>query len=363
MEYQLKKMAMKRFLIVLFSSICVGVSTISYAQDIHFSQFTEISTLRNPALTGIFSGDYKFGLDYRTQWAAVATPYTTTALSGETRILVDRNTGDYLSFGLDITYDNSGSISFVTGEIYPAICFNKCMEDERNTYISLGLTGGYFFRSVDMGKIKTSSQYVNLNYDPTNPSYENTSASSLSNYDVGAGVSVNSTLDYEGKTSYYIGGAVYHLNHPTEIFSGSQNLVKLPLKMEGNAGIHFNISDQVGLSLHANYSYQNPYSESVFGGYLTWRNNPVAWPSTFAMSLGFYVRPNDAIIPMVKFDIHSTSIGLSFDVTNSYLGTAVAGTGATELTVFVKGKYNHVLNARDNVRCPNFDDKTFNHFR
>ena len=354
---------MRRCLAGVFTGLVLVLGSNVIAQDIHFSQFPDMSTLRNPALTGIFSGEYKYGVDYRTQWSSVGTPYNTVAICGETRILVDRNVGDYLSFGLDMTYDKSGSIDFVSTEIYPAIAFNKAMEDDHNTYLSVGMTGGYFARSVDMSKMTFTSQYVNRAFDPNNPSFENTPFNSLHNYDMGTGVSLNSSFDMEGISNYYIGAALYHLNHPTEIFYGPQVLVKLPLKWEFNTGFHVNMGSQFGITIHANYSLMDPYTEFIFGGLLSWHNSPIAAPSNFTFSLGGFVRLNDAFIPMVKLDFQNVSVGVSYDVTNSQLATAVPGAGATEITLFVKGKYNHKKDARDGVMCPKFDEQVYNSFR
>jgi hypothetical protein len=38
------------------------------AQDLHFSQFFETPLLCNPALAGIFTGDYRIQGVYRDQW-------------------------------------------------------------------------------------------------------------------------------------------------------------------------------------------------------------------------------------------------------------------------------------------------------
>ena len=85
---------MKRIITILSASVLLGVSVNSQAQDIHFSQFYENEIFHNPGLTGVFSGEYKYGVDYRSQWGSVATPFNTTMVSGETRVLVNREAGD-----------------------------------------------------------------------------------------------------------------------------------------------------------------------------------------------------------------------------------------------------------------------------
>ena len=347
---------MKRYLAIFTVSVLLGISLDSSAQDIHFSQFYENAILRNPALTGIFSGDYKVGLDYRSQWGSVAVPYSTTMISGETRILVNREVGDYLSIGLVGTYDKAGTISFTSEQIYPSIAYNKALEDQHHTYLSVGLTGGLINRSVDQSKMTFSSQYLDGNYNPSNPSFESSSFRSLNNYDVGAGVSLNSSLDLNSRLNYYLGASVYHINRPTEIFTGADVLVKLPMKFQFNAGFHIPISEQFSFTVNGNYSLQQPYHELIFGGLFTWRAVPVGLPSIFAFSFGAYYRLQDAIIPMLKIDYKNVSIGYSYDVNNSSLAVGASGAGATEITLYIRGTYNHKKDPRDPMMCPRFED-------
>jgi len=352
---------MKKYLLVLFSGLMFTGSRLAVAQDIHFSQFPEITTLRNPGLTGLFSGDFKVGIDYRSQWAQwTDNPYTTAAISGETRVLVNREQGDYLSFGLDVSYDKAGATNFTTTEIYPALCYNKSMMDEHNTYLSVGMTGGFFSRSVNMSQMTFTNQYINLNFDKANPTGENFAYNSTGNYDLGAGVSINSSFDEEGRTNYYLGAGLFHINHPTEIFAGADNLTKLPMRWDFNGGFHVSIARNWGLTLHGDYSLQDPYSE--FGGLISWHNTPIYFPSNFTFSFGAYVRNGDAIIPTVKLDVGNVAVGVSMDISTSNMATLVPGTGATELTLFIKGKYLHAKNPLDNVNCPKFDQNNVNQY-
>ena len=356
---------MKRFLTSLSVGAMLGLCVNSNAQDIHFSQFYENSILRNPALTGIFSGDYKFGIDYRSQWSSVSTPYSTVMMSGETKILVNREIGDYISFGLAATYDKAGTISFTSTQLYPAISYNKALEDRHNSYLSVGFTGGYISRSVDQSKMTFSSQYINGNYDPGNPTGEIAPFKSLHNYDIGAGVSLNSSVDQSGIFNYYLGAGAFHINAPTETFNGSDVLVKLPIKWDFNAGFHTSFSPQFGFTGHFDYSLMQPYQEMVFGGMFTYRAVPIGLPSIFAFSFGAMYRYQDAIIPVVKIDYKDISFGFSYDVTGSSLvnGTTVSTAGATEISLYVRGEYLHRKNPRDPVMCPRFEDLNNYRFR
>src|SRR3569832_1694038 len=102
------------------------------AQDIHFSQFYESAILRNPALTGIFTGEYKVTAIYRSQWSSVSKPFQTALISGETRIPVSEDIHDFVSIGLVAYYDKAGSIDLKTMAVYPAVNYNKSLEDDHN---------------------------------------------------------------------------------------------------------------------------------------------------------------------------------------------------------------------------------------
>lgn len=347
---------MKRYLKIISAGLLLGMGTASKGQDLHFSQFYDNAVLRNPGLTGIFSGDFKFGLDYRTQWGSAFVPYNTTMVSGEMRLLVSREVGDYLSFGVLGTFDKAGTINFQSQQFYGSICYNKSLEDEHYSYLSVGLAGGYLHRSVDQTLMTFSSQYINSAFDPHNPSGETATFNHLSNYDVGAGVSLNSSIDFLGKFNYYLGASAYHLNSPTEIFSGGDVLVKLPIKWQFAAGLHFPFSDNFGFTVHGNYSLQQPYSELILGGLFSWRSIPVGMPSIFTFHFGAFVRAKDAIIPTVKIDYRKLSVGVSYDVTNSSLATSTSGTSATEFTLYIRSFYDHKKNPRDPIMCPRFED-------
>lgn len=350
---------MKNCFKIVAAGLMLGVGSSSWAQDIHFSQFYENSILRNPALTGIFSGDYKVGLDYRDQWGAVSVPYRTVSATAETRILANREVGDYVSLGLGAYYDKAGSIDFTSQEVYTSVAYNKALNDDHNSYLSVGFSGGYMARFVDMNKMTFSSQYVN-GYDPTNASGETAPFKSLHNFDLGAGISLNSSIDRDNRANYYLGASVYHINRPTQIFNGGYSTVKLPAKWQFSAGINLVFSEHFSLALHGNYTRQQPYNETIYGGLITYHGVTPGMPSIVAFSFGGFYRYQDAFIPTIRIDYANLSFGYSYDANNSTLSSGGSGgtmASANEITLYVRGKYNHKNNPRDGVMCPRFENE------
>lgn len=325
------------------------------AQDIHFSQFYENAILRNPALTGIFSGDYKAGVNYRNQWSTISVPFQTGLASVESRIGVSDETSDFLSFGATITYDHAGSINFNSLQIYPALNYNKSLEDDHNSYLSVGFTAGYVQRSVDPTRMRFASQYVNGGYSTSNPG-ENINNVNQSYLDLGAGISLNSSLGYENKVTYYLGAAGYHLNRPKAAFDPSQTFVRDEIKWNGNFGFNWNVNQTVGITFHSNYSRQGTYTEIIGGALLSWRKYDAMMNSIFVIYGGLFYRYDDAIIPTIKIDYKKYSFTVSYDVNNSSLHTASNNVSGFEFSLFTRGLLTKGLWAQDKTKCPRFEN-------
>lgn len=345
---------------ILLTVVVFCVALLSRAQDIHFSQFYENAILRNPGLTGIFSGDYKAGVNYRTQWSNISVPFTTAIASAETRISTNKEVGDYISFGVCATYDKAGSIDFTSMQVYPAINYNKSMEDIHNTYLSVGFTAGYIQRSVDMSKMTFSSQYAG-GFNPSNPSGENLTFKNVQNYDLGAGVSVNSSAGNNNQVNYYIGAAAYHVTQPNQTFKDQGQFIRLTTRWSGNLGVKYLIKDQYAVTFHFNYTKQSPYQEIIGGGLVSWKSIGQNVPN-FTLYAGAFFRVGDAIIPTIKMDYEAYSLTFSYDVNTSQLKPATNGYGGYEVSLYIRGEYKRAARATDATRCPGFEDlnKGFN---
>jgi type IX secretion system PorP/SprF family membrane protein len=348
----MKRSALKAILII---GLLVS-SEYANAQDIHFSQFYENAIFRNPALTGIFSGNYKGGVNYRTQWGALTNPFQTSLVSYESRVLVNSETNDYLSYGLCVSYDHAGSVDFNSLQVYPAINYNKSLEDRHHSYLSAGFTAGYVQRTADISKMTFDNQYQNGGYSPLNPTAENLSNMRVSHFDLGAGVSLNSSFGPNGEFTYYIGGGAYHVTQPKQGFDKSNVFTRLTTKFTGNLGVRYRITDEYAVIFHANYTNQKPYQEIIFGGLASWRplmlNGEYA-ANKFGFYAGAFYRVKDAIVPTIKIDYNTYSFTASYDVTTSSLRPAISAKGGWEFSIYVRGYAKKQTNS---MKCPQFED-------
>lgn len=339
-------------IITLSLSICAAVA--AGAQDIHFSQFYETSILRNPALMGSFRGDYKVAAVYRTQWSSISKPFTTGLVSGETRLPVKGESGDYFAIGLLGYYDKAGSIDMQTIGIYPAVSFNKYLGDGSRTFLSAGFTGGYIQRSFDPSKSTFNTQYVSgTGYSASNPSGESFQNPHISNWDLGAGIALTGRSDEEDKMTYYAAFSGYHFSRPKRSFTEGNDYIRLDMKWNVSAGLSYRMTDQYGVQLHGNYSRQGVYNEAILGGLLGWKRitNNAADPE-LSLYAGVFYRFKDAAIPTVKVDYKRISITTSYDFTTSKLRPANSGAGGFEISLMHSGLFNNAKYERARTLCP-----------
>ncbi len=344
---------------VLFFSSCALLCTSLYSvsvraqADIHFSQFYETSILRNPALTGVFADDYKFGAYVRNQWSSISNPYQTALVSAETRVAANHMNDDFFSFGLLGYADKAGSIDQKITAVYPAINYNKSLDPEHNTYLSVGLTGGYLQYSFDPSKATFNNQYQNGHFDPGNPSLENLPYAKMNLWDVGAGVNFNTSTGKENAVTYVIGVSGYHFTQPNFSYYKIPDMTQ-NIRWNGNIGMSFNMTDDIAFMMQGNYAQQGTYSEILIGGLLSWTAASEGADQIFILSGGAFYRYDDAIIPVVKVKYKNMALGMSYDVNVSSLKDASRMAGGYEVTLFITGKYADKSGLGKKTVCPRF---------
>ena len=336
---------------VLLAACFALLSWQGRGQDIHFSQFYETSILRNPSLVGIYTEDYKIVGQTRNQWTNVGRGFRTGQLSAEFRFPVGREKVDFISVGFLGYSDKAGAINFKTVGMYPSLNFSKSLEDDHNTYLSLGFTGGHVTRTIDVNRMTFDNQYQNGSFDPLNSSGESTLPDpKLTHWDIGTGISINSSpSDY---MSFYAGLGAYHFTKPKRSFYQQKEDVYLHTRWSVNGGVSFFLNDTYSVLVHGNYTRQGPAQEIVAGGVLRWSRTSYSNPRAFAISGGAYYRLNDAIVPIVKIDYKGQAFAFSYDINTSSLRELTKMQGGFEVSLFYAGFF--YSGPEDKRSCPRF---------
>ncbi len=306
--------------------------------DIHFSQFYETSILRNPALTGVFEADYKFGAYLRSQWRSISHPFVTGLVSGEYRTTVSQHSNDFISFGLLGYHDKAGSIDQKITGVYPAINYNKSINETHNTFLSVGLTGGYLQYSYEPSKATFDEQYLpGSGFNSTNPTGENLTNAKMNLWDVGAGINFNTSMGENSRSTFVMGVSGYHFMQPKFSYFNVPGLTQ-NIRWNANMAYSTAATEAIDVVVHANYAMQATYNELMLGGLVSWTERNVSVTPMFTVSAGIFYRYMDAFIPVIKVRYKNAALGFSYDVNVSTLTPASRMQGAYEITLFIVGK-------------------------
>jgi type IX secretion system PorP/SprF family membrane protein len=330
--------------IMMVLMLCAGTTG---AQDIHFSQFFEAPLLRNPSLAGIYTGDIRVQGVYRDQWSSVTNAYKTGSLNAEYKMPVGKS-DDFMSLGMQMLYDRAGTIGWVSTHVMPALNYHKSLSSEHNRYLSLGFMGGFVQRRFDRSKMTTNTQYDGGGDGET---LQNATYSYL---DGSVGMSYNSSLKDNPEDNFYLGVAYHHFNRPNNSFYRDP-AIELSPKWVFSGGIRFGVSEYAYMTLQADHSRQGDYSEIVAGGMYGLKLGSDPDKPDYTVHAGAFLRWNDALIPVLKFDYDPFSVAISYDVNISRLKQSSYGRGGIELSVsyigFLKRPDRSTLNS---TLCPRF---------
>lgn len=338
---RLRKFAGSLLLVCFFAG-----TQFCHAQDIHFSQFFEAPLLRNPSLAGIYSGDIRVQAVYRDQWNSVTTAYKTGSLNAEYKMPAGKG-DDFLTLGLQMLYDEAGTVAWKSTHILPAINFHKSLSTDRNRYLSLGFMGGAVQRWLDRSKITTNSTYDGLGDGET---FTKTSYTYL---DGAVGMSYNAQLNDNPDNNMFVGVAYHHFNKPKNSFYRDPSIEVDP-KWVVSGGMRFAVTPASYLTLQADYSTQAGFQETVAGALYALKLGPDTDKPLYTLHGGAFLRWNDAVIPVLKIDYTPFSVSLSYDVNISKLRTSTLGRGGFELGVSYIGFLDRDNSSVNAVRCPRF---------
>jgi len=295
----------------LLSALAILATQETGAQDIHFSQIFETPLLRNPSLTGIFTGDVRIQTVYRNQWNTVTVPYQTTSVSGEVKKHVG-NGDDFISYGGQLLYDKAGTVALTSTHILPAINYNKSMSAEKNLYLSLGFMGGLVQRSLDRSKMTTNNQFDGTLYNGNLSDGETLAANSYSYLDGSVGMSVNGQMGQEENNNFFVGLAYHHFNKSrNNSFFNSTKETVTP-KWVASGGLRFSMTTHSLFTLQTDYTSQGAYREIMGGALYSWKLDEND-PDKYILHAGAYMRWKDAVIPVAKLEFRPFAVAFSYD--------------------------------------------------
>lgn len=312
------------FLIVMFVVQLKATAQV----DPHFSQYYVYPSWLNPALTGVFDGDYRVSAIHRTQWGNITSPFSTTGLTVD--FVGDKN----LNFGGSILRQSAGDGGYNYTTAYFNIAYTGVRFGvEGNQRLVFAMQGGLIERKFNPTKMTWGDQWnPTSGFNPSNPTTEIIAKNNATAFDAGAGLFYYDAAPGK-KSNFFAGLSATHLTMPEDKFS-SNSADKLPIRYTFHTGIRLVINDHFSITPNALYLKQRTASETMIGAYAQMKA-PAA-NTDFLVGLNY--RINDAISPYAGFNYKNFTVGLSYDVNTSDLSKMQKGANSFELSLSYTGR-------------------------
>ncbi|MEW6772901.1 MAG: PorP/SprF family type IX secretion system membrane protein [Bacteroidota bacterium] len=321
--------------ILKLSWILIGISLNIYAQDIHFSQYTEAPLYLNPALATVSYDTRAIGY-YRSQWSSIGKSYLTYGVTLEQAINHLKLKANHFGIALNIFYDNAGN--GLIKNLMPYLGVNYVMKIATNSKLSVGLQAGTSVRTINSSNFTWDSQFDGFRYNPNLPG-ENTTLTGIARFDMGGGFNYHFAkseryISAEDGAKFDVGFAAYHLTTPKFSFfnTGDRLYMKYIGYFNGDFGIK---SAGIALVPSITYIKQGPSKEITTGFLVKYiiKDQSVYTGARKAMSLslGAYYRLKDAVIPTLLFQFDKWGLGIAYDINLSDLTPATKTKGGMEV--------------------------------
>jgi type IX secretion system PorP/SprF family membrane protein len=347
-----------RIFVLVTVAVLSATSTNLTAQDIHFSQFFQSPLLLNPALCGQFEGSYRVGINQRTQWRSVTTPFATFAAGVDANNITlpdgifNREDGNFkeLPFhgGISVYSDKAGDSQLKTTGINLIGAQQFGVPFDKKAKLSVGAMLGFTSMKIDYSKLTTDSQWNGTNYDPNQSNGEIFPRAGRGYFNLNLGATYAHTID--DKRSFSAGISLFNLSRPKQSFF-DEGYVKLDSRFNLHGSYKQVISKELTVEPMMLLMRQGKYTEFNIGGLAHYTLSEKPWTRN-GVYAGLFVRAKDSGFFVIGMQYGSWNGAVSYDLNTSSLKPASNGRGGLEFSLLhTFSKFPRKMNAKT---CPNY---------
>ncbi len=330
---------------ILFSLFCSIIYLNAFTQGLSYSQYFNAPLLVNPANTGFNPDyDYRIGGNYRNQFTSFSSPYKTMGIWGDTKLFANKFENGWMGVGGSITKEVAGSGNLSSTSASVSLAYHQLLGYK--SLLSAGFSAGYVAKKIDFSKLVFDNQWNGQFFESTIPSNEPFAFSQVGYVDISMGL--NYALFASENAYFNAGVSVMHLNRPKESFyAASVTDSKIDMRYTFFANASIKVQDIWIINPNIYVSSIGSAKEIVFGMNA---NRDLSGDGAKQLILGLYYRNNDAIIPVVGYQINDIKITVNYDATISTLQSLNGTRGAYELSIVKHGIFPSSLGK--SVKCP-----------
>lgn len=305
------------------------------AQDIHFTQIDVNPILFNPAYSGFFDGNGRFGLSYRNQWASVSRAFQTYAATAEFALLRRRYYNDGLSLGVILFSDRAGTLNYGSTAGNLILSYFKALGKSNDNFISVAVEGGAGQSGFNINELLLADPDDDITHLSSNY------------FTLGAGAA----WFYQPNDNFYfkLGLAGRNLNRPNiSYMEGDSTFIER--KFSAYARCEYRAWGDISLLPLAALTLQHNYTEAAIGCDVKWYLSESSGHQ-ISLSGGILYRWRDAAMLLFTAEYNAFLFALAYDANLSKLTPASKSVGAFELSVVYRLVRNKRVR-RGAMPCP-----------
>ncbi|MBS1627116.1 MAG: PorP/SprF family type IX secretion system membrane protein [Bacteroidetes bacterium] len=315
------------------------------AQDLHFSQYFNAPLLVNPANTGFITDyDYRIGGNYRNQWANFGNAYKTMSIWADGQLFYNKFENGWIGLGGALLKDEAGGGTLTATRGFFSAAYHQVISD--NGLLSIGAGFGMVNKRVDVSKLVFNNQWNGQFFDITIPSNEPFFHTSIYYTDLQIGVNYAAFIS----DNLYLNAGIsaFHINQPSESFFAASSTANTQLNPRLNFFLNAQIKIQNLWIVNPNIyvSKMGSATETVIG---LNANRNLSGDGSNQLILGLYYRNNDAIIPVIGYELNNYKLTFNYDATISSVNTYNAMQGAYEVSIIKSGIWK---GGDKSIKCP-----------
>ena len=327
--------------ILIAISLCINCF-LSFSQDIHFSQFNNSPTNLNPALTGVFNGEFRLVANQRSQWRAITQPYNTFSLAADAKNIYQTP----VSTGLSFYNDQAGDGQLSTTQIAVPVAYTYYLKKPDQS-ITGAIQPAFTQQSIDYNKFRFDNQYDGTSFNSGLGNGESFSNTGKNYFNLHAGLTWNYRIAQ--RKSVTAGIAIHNIIQPKTSFFDNNNIElkrRLTIHANGLLAVHNKIDVLPGLF----FGQQNQFKEIIFGGSGKFHLNKGDYQAVY---FGIWHRNQDAIYFTSGLDYGNFHFGVSYDLNISSLNEASNYRGGFEFAlIYIFERFKPKI--KRYKACPNF---------
>ena len=323
---------------LLIYSLLLLTTSVLYAQDIHWTQFTMSPLTLNPAFTGDFEGTFRIGGIYRDQYNFVrgrnpgGKGFRTPSFFVDVPIIMLRKR-DWVSAGIVAYADKAGTGGLTNSGFLASGSYHLSLDKKLTRYLVAGVQFGSVGREIkDSQDLTFADNILNGTPGATSIDFNKIPEDGQSYSVVNIGLMYRAAVDK--KTDLNVGLAVSYITRPDggiTTAGPTAGSFKRPLKTTVHGQLERQVNDN--LTIYPAFIFQNSAGVNeiaiqAMGGYgLKFKDLDLQ------AKAGLGYRVGDAVQVLLGANYDDWQFGLAYDLTASGLTSSNSARGGFELAI------------------------------